>query len=81
MKFIGYNGTHDASIVIFNEEGNLEFYAEAERFGPRNKKTNNLTSLIETFPNIDVDKNDLIATVALNQDAKATENYIVDLPM
>jgi carbamoyltransferase len=75
MKFIGYNGTHDASIVIFNEEGNLEFYAEAERFGRREKQTNDLSCLLETFPDISIGKNDLISTIAMNQDSTATDNY------
>jgi carbamoyltransferase len=75
MKFIGYNETHDASVVIFDEEGNLEFYAESERFGPREKQTSDLSHLLKIFPDIKISKNDLIVTVAANKNSKIIEDY------
>ena len=54
MKYIGHNPNHDNSVVVLNDDGEVEFYAEAERFGDRQKQTNFLKPLIETFPNINI---------------------------
>lgn len=41
---------HDAGVTILDENGNLEFYAEAERYFPRCKKTGYLNNISEFFP-------------------------------
>ena len=63
MKYIGHNPNHDNSVVVLNDDGEVEFYAEAERFGDRQKQTNFLKPLIETFPNINISEEDIIVVV------------------
>lgn len=68
MKYFGLNYIgHDAGVVVFDENGKLEFYAEAERFGARNKNCKNIKPIIDFIPT--PKKNDIVCVVS-NQSEK-----------
>lgn len=49
-KYYGLHvGWHDASVTILNENGELEFYAQSERFCPRAKLHEYLTNILDLY--------------------------------
>jgi carbamoyltransferase len=51
MKYVGYHMGHDSSIAIIDDKGNLEFYAQSERYEPRFKcMANNIGPILASFP-------------------------------
>ena len=51
MKYYGIHvDCHDANVTILDENGNLEFFAESERYFPRIKKYQKLDNIINFFP-------------------------------
>lgn len=76
MKFIGYHGGHDANITIINEEGKIEFYAQAERYQPRIKTYGlNLEPIINVFPDIIIEPEDVMVLTSLHEEAIPTADY------
>jgi carbamoyltransferase len=67
MKYFGINHIgHDAGVVVFDEYGNLEFYAEAERYGDRIKNCMSIRPLIEFMPK--PKKEDIVCVVFHQRD-------------
>lgn len=66
MRFIGIHVGHDAGIVIINEFGQVEFFAQSERYSPRDKKDQNLSPIFEAFPNLEFRSGDVITFSAIN---------------
>jgi len=61
MKYFGINLGHDASIVGIEESGDIFFYAQAERYGYREKGYGgDLKPIIKEFKNLKINKNDII---------------------
>jgi predicted NodU family carbamoyl transferase len=74
MRFIGYHGKHDVSIAIFNDS-ELEFYAQAERFFPRNKNHYHTPDpILNAFPDL-LNGNYVTAITSLGEENYPTPKY------
>ena len=82
MKYFGVNLGHDSSLAGFDEEGNLFFFAQAERYYPRLKHYgNDLKPIFDSFPNLSINKNDSVVVCscfdkfAIKEKIKCLEEY------
>lgn len=76
MKVVGHHEfSHDASIVVINEAGDVEFYGQAERFGPRNKCSNDINIILDNIKEINIDSNSLLVTTNHVCNSSPVGNY------
>lgn len=75
MKYYGLNVGHDSSLVGFDDNGELFFYAQSERFSPRFKgygdDPNPLSPIYNSFPDLRINKNDHIVICSSYKDGKS----------
>lgn len=76
MRFIGYNGGHDSGLAIFNENGELDFLGQVERFNPRYKSyCCDILPILKNFTNLKLEKDDIITLISLNEESIPTPYY------
>jgi len=66
MRYIGVHCGHDTSLVVLSASGNVELFAQAERFHPREKKGWALPPVFHAFPGFKVLPDDVVVFVAVN---------------
>jgi predicted NodU family carbamoyl transferase len=80
MRYYGLNvHCHDAGMAIIDENGDLEFYAESQRYEPRSKFTVNIDKPYQYCPK--PNKKDIVAGVSFGDCKRALPSWNPELAM